>query len=114
MIILLWVKICRSRQPHIGLDIHNLAPLKSEKSELRHTGSPLPEKGDFGRGDADRRRSIGGLSQHNQQMRNRHTTIARAAVALPMSGRSFFGKIDRCVNIIGGRLKKGGGQLDGL
>jgi hypothetical protein len=47
-------------------------------------------------------------------MRNRHTTIARAAVALPMSGRSFFGQLDRCVNIIGGRLKKGGGQLDDL
>src|SRR3954447_14095168 len=44
MIILLWVKICRSRQPHIGLDIHNLAPLKSEKSELRHTGLPPRKK----------------------------------------------------------------------
>ena len=96
---------------HCGPDVHKVASLPSEKSEPRHTGSSPPEKGDFGSGDADRARSIGGLSQHNQQMRNRHTTVARAAVALPISGRSFSGQLDRCVRRHWPPVEKGAGNL---
>jgi hypothetical protein len=74
---------------HCGLDVRKVASLPPEESELRHLGSSPPEKDDFGSGDVDRARSIGGCAKRNQQMRNRHTTVARAAAALPISGRSL-------------------------
>jgi hypothetical protein len=58
------------------------------KSELRHTGSSPPEKGDFGRGGVD---CIDNRPMRATQptIHNRPTTVARAPVALPISDRSL-------------------------
>jgi hypothetical protein len=83
--------------------------LPPEKSEQGHIGSSPPEKGIWQRrrrpGSVNRR-----LSQRDQQMRNRHTTVARAAVFCRfLAGLSSVSSID-APNLIG-RFKKAGGNL---
>jgi hypothetical protein len=92
MIILLWVQVCRARQPHIaGETFAKVASLPLEISEKHHIGSLPPEKGFWPRrrrpGSVDRE-----LSQRDQEIRKPRTTAGRADVVLPISGRSFSGQ----------------------
>src|SRR5690348_12752956 len=89
MIVLLWVRVCRCVGPHHrGPNVHKVASLPSEKSELRHIGSSPPEKGILVAATSTGS-AIGGCAQRNQQRHNRRTTVARAPAALPISGRSL-------------------------
>src|SRR5258708_40204819 len=104
MIILLWIEFALYVRPHIGPDVHKVASLPPEKSEQGHTGSPPPGKGDFGSGDADGARSIGGCRNATSKR------VARAAVFCRfLAGLSSVSSID-APNVIG-RFKKGGGNL---
>jgi len=77
--------------------------LPPEKSEQGHTGSSPPEKGIWQRrrrpGSVNRR-----LSQRDQQMRNRHTTVAQAAVFCRfLAGLSSVSSIDAPTSLAGSK-----------
>lgn len=77
---------------HRGPNVHKVASLPPEKSELRHIGWPPPKKADFGSGDAD--------WHGNRRMRratNKGTTgtpkSLERPVALSISSRSLVGSM---------------------
>jgi hypothetical protein len=105
MIILLWVEFAVYVRL-LGPDVHKVASLPPEKSEPRHIGSSPPGKGDFGSGDADLARSIGGGRNATNKCptgtRQSHETLFCRFLA----GLSSVSSID-APNVIG-RFKKAG------
>jgi hypothetical protein len=79
--------------------------LRSEKSEPRHIGSSPSEKGDFGSGDVDGLGQSVDARNATNKMRNRHTTVARAAVLCRFLAVS---SIDAWTSLAAGSKKEAG------